>query len=221
VTEDAGELTIWTDKGVNAVAVSPTSASNRPVFDAAGLNGLPALSFDGDDYLEGAGMALAADMCLLVVAEIGQVVNGSESLIDFEAQNLKVRAGNSAEFRARFELQNGSAVNLTPSPVTDYSGAPHLFLARYDAAAQQIGVWIDGGMVASGNGYATPMGAADNMRLMRHFGSALRLEGMLGEVVAISSALSEDRERLEGYAAHLWGLTGQLPAGHPYKSVAP
>ena len=59
------------------------------------------------------------------------------------------------------------------------------------------------------------------MRLMRHFGSALRLEGMLGEVVAISSALSEDRERLEGYAAHRWGLTGQLPAGHPYKSVAP
>lgn len=221
VTEDAGELTIWTDKGVNAVAVSPTSASNRPVFDAAGLNGLPALSFDCDDDLEGAGMALAADMCLLVVAEIGQVVNGSESLIDFEAQNLKVRAGNSAEFRARFELQNGSAVNLTPSPVTDYSGAPHLFLARYDAAAQQIDVWIDGGMVASGNGYATPIGAADNMRLMRHFGSALRLEGMLGEVVAISSALSEDRERLEGYAAHLWGLTGQLPAGHPYKSVAP
>ena len=221
LTEDAGELTLWADKGANAVAVSPTSPANRPVVTAAGLNGLPAIDFDGDDDLEGAGLALAPDMCLLVVAEVGQVTNGSESLIDFEAQNLKVRAINSAQFRARFELQNDDAVNLNPAPTTDYSGAPHLFLARYDSISQQIEVWIDGAMVASGNGYTSPITGPDNMRLMRHFGSALRLEGTLGEVVAISSALIADQQRLEGYAAHRWGLTGQLPADHPYKTVAP
>lgn len=216
LTEDAGELTQWTDKGANAVTVAPGSAANRPIVTATGLNGLTAIEFDGDDDLEGTGLALAADMCLMVVAEIGQVVNGSESMIDFQAQNLKIRAGNSSQFRARYELQNGGAVNLSPSPTQDYSGAPHLFLARYDSAAEQVEVWIDGAMVASGGGYTTPIGASDDMRLMRHFGSALRLEGKLGEVVAISSALTADREQLEGYAAHRWGLTGQLPAGHPY-----
>ena len=221
ITEDAGEVTGWTDKGAQAVAVTPSSAANRPVVNAVGLNGLPALDFDGDDDLEGTGLALAPDMCLLVVADIGQVANGSESLIDFQSQNLKVRANNSSQFRARFELQNGGAVNLNPSPVIDYSGAPHLFVARYDSAAQQVEVWIDGALVASGGGYTTPIAATDNMRLMRHFGSALRLEGALGEVVAIDSALTEDRERLEGYAAHRWGLTALLPAAHPYKSVAP
>ncbi len=221
LTEIGGELTEWSDKGANAVAVAPTSAANRPIVTATGLNGLTAIEFDGDDDLEGMGMALAADMCLLVVAEIGQVVNGSESMIDFQTQNLKVRANNSSQFRARYELQNGGTVNLNPSPIQDFSGAPHLFLARYDSAAEQIEVWIDGEQVASGGGYTTPIAASDNMRLMRHFGSALRLEGKLGEVVAISSALTADRERLEGYAAHRWGLTGQLPAGHPYKSVAP
>ena len=203
------------------VAVSPTSAGNRPIVNATGLNGLPAIDFDGDDDLEGSGAALAPDMCLLVVATIGQVTNGSEALIDFEAENLKVRAGNSAQFRARYELQNGGVVNLNPSPVTDYSGATHLFLARYDSVAQQIEVWIDGAMVASGNGYTSPISGSDNMRLMRHFGSALRLEGTLGEVVAISSALTEDRQKLEGYAAHRWGMTGLLPNGHPYRTVAP
>lgn len=221
LSEDAGELTAWADKGANAVQVSPTSAANRPVVDPVGLNGLPAIDFDGDDDLEGPGMALAPDMCLLVIAEIGQVVNGSESLIDFQSQNLKVRANNGSAFRARFELQNGGTVNLNPSPVMDYSGAAHLFLARYDSGSQQIEVWIDGAMVASGGGYTNPIAASDNMRLMRHFGSALRLEGKLGEVAAISSALAADRERLEGYAAHRWGLTGLLPAGHPYKSAAP
>lgn len=221
LTEDAGEVTGWADKGANAVTVAPSSVANRPIVSAAGLNGLPALDFDGDDDLEGTGVALAPDMCLLVVADIGQVVNGSESLIDFQSQNLKVRANNSTQFRARYELQNGGAVNLNPSPVTDFSGAPHLFVGRYDSAAQVIEVWIDGTMVASGAGYTTPIAASDNMRLMRHFGSALRLEGALGEVVAIGSALTEDRERLEGYAAYRWGLAGLLPAAHPYKSAAP
>ncbi len=221
LSEDAGELTAWADKGANTVAVSPTSAANRPIVNVTGLNGLPAIDFDGNDDLEGSGVALAPDMCLLVVAAIGQVTNGSEALIDFEAENLKVRAGNNAQFRARYELQNGSVVNLNPSPVTDYSGAPHLFLARYDSAAQKIEVWIDGVMVASGSSYTSPISGSDNMRLMRHFGSALRLEGTLGEVVAISSALTEDQQKLEGYAAHRWGMTSLLPSGHPYKTVAP
>ena len=166
-------------------------------------------------------MALGPDMCLLVVAEIDQVTNGSESLIDFEVQNLKVRAGNSSQFRARYELQNGGAVNITPSPIIDYAGAPHLFVSRYDSASQTVEVWIDSVMVGSGSGYTVPVGSSDNVRLMRHFGSSLRLDGKLGEVAAIASSASSDREMLEGYAAHRWGLTGALPAGHPYKADAP
>ena len=31
----------------------------------------------------------------------------------------------------------------------------------------------------------------------------------------------ENRQKLEGYLAHKWALTAKLPAGHPYKTVAP
>jgi len=30
-----------------------------------------------------------------------------------------------------------------------------------------------------------------------------------------------DVEKAEGYLAHKWGLTGNLPVNHPYKSSAP
>jgi hypothetical protein len=30
-----------------------------------------------------------------------------------------------------------------------------------------------------------------------------------------------DRQRVEGYLAHKWGLTANLPADHPYKNAAP
>jgi len=35
------------------------------------------------------------------------------------------------------------------------------------------------------------------------------------------SLTSEEKEKLEGWMAHTFGYTAQLPAGHPYKSSAP
>jgi len=42
------------------------------------------------------------------------------------------------------------------------------------------------------------------------------------EVIVSSTLLSTDnRQRMEGYLAHKWGLTANLPANHPYKTAAP
>jgi len=47
-------------------------------------------------------------------------------------------------------------------------------------------------------------------------------QGDLCEVVITTTTLSTaDSERLEGYLAHKWGLTANLPAGHPYKTTPP
>jgi hypothetical protein len=43
-----------------------------------------------------------------------------------------------------------------------------------------------------------------------------------GEVILTTSQLStSDRQKLEGYLAHKWGVTGNLPADHPYKTAVP
>jgi len=43
-----------------------------------------------------------------------------------------------------------------------------------------------------------------------------------GEIVALNRAISSsERQKLEGYLAHRWGLTANLPSSHPYKSIAP
>lgn len=40
--------------------------------------------------------------------------------------------------------------------------------------------------------------------------------------IAFTGALGQsDREKVEGYLAHKWGLTGNLPGGHPYKVSPP
>jgi hypothetical protein len=40
-------------------------------------------------------------------------------------------------------------------------------------------------------------------------------------IVYNTAASSTDRQKCEGYLAWKWGLQGNLPAGHPYKSAAP
>lgn len=48
------------------------------------------------------------------------------------------------------------------------------------------------------------------------------LVGYVGEVLMFSNALSAwERQRVEGYLATKWNLTGQMPTWHPYKTVSP
>ena len=54
-------------------------------------------------------------------------------------------------------------------------------------------------------------------------GGGRGIEFLLAEMIMITgSSLSDaDRQRVEGYLAHKWGLTGDLAGDHPYKSAAP
>jgi hypothetical protein len=47
------------------------------------------------------------------------------------------------------------------------------------------------------------------------------LNGKIGEIVVMDSVSSTDREKMEGYLAHKWGLTSNLPSDHPYKTLWP
>lgn len=45
--------------------------------------------------------------------------------------------------------------------------------------------------------------------------------GKLGEVIFTSTYSESERQKIEGYLAHRWGLVAKLPASHPYKTFAP
>jgi hypothetical protein len=46
--------------------------------------------------------------------------------------------------------------------------------------------------------------------------------GTLSELIIVNGTLSAgNRERLEGYQAHKWNASGNLPGGHTYKSRPP
>jgi hypothetical protein len=47
-------------------------------------------------------------------------------------------------------------------------------------------------------------------------------QGVLHEILIFNTSLTTDRrQKMEGYLAHKWGLTTNLPANHPFKASAP
>ena len=70
------------------------------------------------------------------------------------------------------------------------------------------------GSVTYTSGVTTYIGA--------HSGPNYLTNGYICEVIAYNSVLSApNRQKVEGYLAWKWGLQANLPAGHPYKAVAP
>lgn len=58
-------------------------------------------------------------------------------------------------------------------------------------------------------------------QLLNYFGSQL-FSGLFAELVIVNGPMSADEKaEMQGYLAHKWGLTDQLPADHPYKTGAP
>ena len=56
----------------------------------------------------------------------------------------------------------------------------------------------------------------------RNNGASLAMDGELHELIIFNEPLSQaNREKVEGYLAHKWGLTNNLPSDHPYKYEPP
>ena len=57
--------------------------------------------------------------------------------------------------------------------------------------------------------------------------ASVELDGKMAEFFAVADIPGtggtdiSTLQKAEGYLAHKWGLTGSLPAGHPYKTTHP
>lgn len=93
-----------------------------------------------------------------------------------------------------------------------------VFLSVLVKGASTTSMYCDG--TIAGTPQTTRSGSS-NLTYVGRRGSTYH-NGWLCDVVVISNAVSDsDREKLEGYMAHKWGLAGKLPGAHPYKSSPP
>lgn len=236
ITLNGSSISGWEDKSANAHSlVQPTSA-NQPTTQ--GVNGTallktrPCVNFTAQNFLFSAGIVLSPPFTISCIIELNNT--GAANKWIFDSYNSAIRT------RGRYSLANADKLEFITAGVNDgFGGAENIsatglaigqtahFLVFHHAGLSGLStIHKDGVLIASGQlgsesldgltlgdwrDYAAGISTASNS-----------LIGRIGEFIINSGPASQTtRERVEGYLAHNWRLTGSLPAAHPYKNNFP
>jgi SPP1 family predicted phage head-tail adaptor len=220
LTLDAGAVSAWADKSGNARHVGEVTASRRPSYQPAGWpGGMPCIDWGtaanvkrlfydpgvaGDDYRVNFVVAVWDDpggtfpTYNALFGGYAQAGLNSGVCLAGTSGGTGWFTGGAGAWHAGQTFHNGAAVaSLTAQPLIQ---SPFIVRADSAAATNAQGVCI-------GN---------NRNYIVNNYG----WRGRVAEVVSVSAAISlADKQRIEGYLAHKWGIA--LEAGHPYESAPP
>ena len=103
----------------------------------------------------------------------------------------------------------------------------HIVGTILNKTGNQISVRVDGANAFTPvNDYDNKMSQKQDVRLMRNRANE-KMDGRLAEFFVVGALPGTggtditEFQKAEGYLAHKWGLTGNLPSDHPFKNVSP
>lgn len=215
LTLDSGSVSQWSDKSGNGRHAT-RSSTTRPTLSDNTLNGLDEIAFNGSSqYMDITnGMPLSTNMTVFEVFRRsssgiismslgGTVVSSPPYAVQWWTDNVAYSALSTTEFSTHGTASTATGVFITS-------------LLRNDS---NVTLWRGGSMV--GTAQTAPTLTCASFGYVGRRGSNYH-NGRIAEIIVISSALStDDRQKIEGYLAHKWGLADSIPADHPYKFAAP
>jgi len=239
VTTVSGAVSQWNDKSGNNRHCAQSSASLRPVYASNAINGRNSIEFSvgsaAGHYLDGlsASPLSLVNRTIFTVAEETNHVDFAGIFIlpptsgsDFEQTTAVVHAAGAA----------GSAyeVDFAGSTSTSYQVrlSPFQTMRRLICAeVKQAGLgslFVNGTSTATDNSFTEFSSTSARGYLLgaRYLSGAIdaayRLRGRISEIIYLESTANQaTRQNVEGYLAHKWGLTANLPNNHPYRWTPP
>jgi hypothetical protein len=219
ITASSGAVSQWSDKSGNGKHLAQNTAANRPTTGSRTLNGLNVIDFDGtSDQLTNSVFSVNTLNVSIFSVQQHDVTNVQYMTAwaiarATPAEGQLLHASSGSYFSLGNRLPENNAVFYQENTKVEC-----LSYVKTGDMSQQA--WTNGVVIGQNNTAVTTYDT-QNLALGSRF-SANYLNGMISEFIVIPGAVStSDRQKLEGYLAHKWGLTNSLPAGHPYKSVAP
>ena len=213
ITESGGAVSQWDDLSGNDYHLTQGVGARQPDTGTRTIGGLNAIEFD-DSANQGLGISSGSfsksqPIDIFVVAE----ADNTGQNVFYDTNN----AGLTLNFytNTNFTMAEGKFVNQGAAD-TD----PHVHFHRYKGASSLWG--MDGSSPATVDAGTNNLPGLVVGNIRNYFTPGWTLNGAIAELVLVHSELSEaDRQKLEGYLAHKWGLEDNLPGAHPYKSAAP
>lgn len=228
ITESGGAVSQWDDKSGNGIHVSNATAAEQPTTGTRTQNSLNVLDFDGGDALRNTtGLSFLND-----AYQENTVFFVIKSDLD-EIANYYLGLANDGNIPRRWFLDTRTTPNRLEGVIVDGGS---VFLNLSSKLDLNTNILMTAGDTVNEHGYRngtfensvaiTGTNYSNNayLNIGCLFGNSTTpaMDGYICEIVICNAFLSTtDRQKAEGYLAHKWGLTANLPAAHPYKMVAP
>jgi hypothetical protein len=215
VTTVSDAVSQWNDKSGNNRHATQSTAGSRPGYGSVSLNGKLGVVFNSKfmntTYATG---TLSAVSCIFVAQAMETPATSTVRVLCANHQSGAPRDG--------FSLTSSNGfLDLTKTLRYDAS-LPTGQVIRVNAALASA---IDGSNPFIGFGSATSQTSSANMTLGQFTtgpgGTLFPGDFRLYEIIFTSTINDTNRQRLEGYLAHKWGLTANLPGDHPFKVNPP
>jgi hypothetical protein len=226
ITITSGAVSQWDDKSGNGRNATQGTAAARPVVSSGGLGGLDVVVFDGTDDQMGISSIPTGQSAYAIYAVLRNdqdpPSNAAQSGIWNFTGDTSMSTRNSHHPFTDSNLYHnfGSTTRKSVGNPTPSLSSAHIF--NVDSAASSWVARLNGTQIFSTGTNTVGMQSTCYIGLSDIVDSNRFYDGAYAEVVLVTSVLSQsDREKMEGYLAHKWGLESTLPALHPYKSSPP
>ena len=233
ITDKAGNFSIT----VNGTPTRVSSALNSlNVWDFSGSSEDFTTS-DEQNVTDGSGNHWAIGVFLA-----DTINDNQDSFYSFENNTVSagskrdyaVSAGNASAFNGELDL-DGLSSNRISSTIGNLQAfdsavtldAFHIVGTIFNKTGNQISARVDGADAFTPvNDYDRGINQKQDVRIMRNRANE-RLDGRVAEFFVVGALPGTggtditEFQKAEGYLAHKWGLTGNLPSDHPFKNVSP
>jgi hypothetical protein len=221
ITTVDGEVIQWNDKSGNSRNVSQTTANNRPTLTTE--NSLVALSFDGiNDFLSNTSVGLptgSSARSMFVVYRPLRIDNSNNIC----GQGLSEAPGSWYMLQHRslgafgdpyFAGYNADLTDFTvPTTTRKMAGITY--------NGTQATLYRNATQIAQSNLTLNTTGNNFYVGVNPQANSEFACSTICEIVFTANLTTTNTRQQLEGYLAHKWGLTANLPNDHPFKVSPP
>jgi hypothetical protein len=215
---DGTAVANWISTGSDtSYAAAQATATSQPTLVKNVLNGRAVVRFNGNNLLQvpafvtgGISLNLVMLVNLAVAGNYPMIlIYGNSAVTDWEMR------GNGASGLLQFIAQGGatSFASTTNTMVGTWQIMEGTYLS---SAPYSCGIYADGTLLGANTGNtATP--TSGEFVWIGQRSDGYPITGDVACLMIVTGDLADaDRQKIEGWMAHRWGLTASLPPGHPY-----
>jgi len=214
ITLNGSTVSQWDDKSGNSNHAVQATASIQPAIDASTLGGLQSLSLSA-----GKRMTLTSAVTIGTEHTVFSVIRRATA----STHMIPLGSDSSGGYPFYWYTDNYIYIEfgLNPLQRANLGTITGNFLLCGQRSGSTLTAWKDGTAMSTTD--SSSLGGTTYSQVgARQIASSEFTDGLIGEIIAVSGALSVGtRQLIEGYLAWKWGTTAALPADHPYKSAAP